>query len=148
MSAPVPARGWKVGAGAGGAFAPRDVSAIGLCIERLEALEQGPALEAAIFRALGWRVEPAQGRRAAGRVRSPLSSAWMPLPPVTRSTDGAAILVPFRWSWGCGRRDAHGFAWVRRDERTFFEARSGPPAVLLSRAALHAWRRILLETLP
>lgn len=132
----------------GAAFRPRDLSAIGRCIDRLEALEQGPALEADIFRALGWRAEAPTSPRAAWRVRPPWALAWMPLPPVTAVTDGAAILVPCGWSWGAGIRDAHGFAWVRRDASTWFEATSGPPAVLLSRAALHGWRRILLETLP
>lgn len=134
--------------GRAAAFAPRDLTAIGRCIERLEALEQGPALDADILRALGWRAEAPASPHGGWRCRSPYALAWMPLPPVTTATDGAATLVPAGWSWGTGVRDAHGFAWVRRDASTWFEATSGPPPVLLSRAALHAWRRILLETLP
>lgn len=131
--------------GRAAAFAPRDLSAIGDCILRLEALEQGPVLDAAILRALGWRAEAPRSSRAGWRCRSPFACTWMPLPAVTTATDGAATLVPTGWSWGVGIRDAHGFAWVRADERTWFEAKSGPPPVLLARAALHAWRRIMLE---
>jgi hypothetical protein len=93
------------------------------------------------------------------------------MPPVTRVTDGAAILVPPGWDHGSGHRRGHGFAWVRREDGgtsrasgaagaggasrasgaagggAWFECSSGPQPVLLARAALHGWRHILLESL-
>lgn len=127
-------------------FHPRDLTAIGLVIERLEAMESGPELEADIFRALGWRAEGPAAPRACWRVRSPLASTWMPMPPVTRLTDGTAILVPPGWDYGSGRRRGHGFGWTSRDQATFFEATSADAALALCRAALHGWRRILMES--
>jgi hypothetical protein len=141
-----------------GLFRPRCVTALGAVILRLEALAQGPEVEGAAFEALGWYVRnfgasraegAAGGRRAreAWRVRSPLSLTWIPMPPVTRVTDGAAILVPPGWDHAAGVRRGHGYAWVRRDDSTWFEATSAPPPVALARAALHGWRHILLESL-
>ncbi len=129
----------------GAVFAPRCLTSLGRVIERLEEMEAGPALDAEIFRALGWQVAAPASPRAAWRVRSPLSSAWMPLPPVTLLTDGAAILVPPGWDHGAGRRGAHGFGWCKQGAR-FTETTSSTPALALARAGLHAWRHILLET--
>jgi hypothetical protein len=67
------------------------------------------------------------------------------MPPVTRVSDGSAILVPPGWDYGAGRRGGHGFGWTSRDRATFFEATSADAALALSRAALHGWRRILME---
>lgn len=141
-----------------GLFRPRCLTALGNVILRLEAQAQGEAVEGAIFEALGWQVRAPRGREA-WRVRSPLSLTWIPMPPVTRVTDGAAILVPPAWDHGSGHRRGHGFAWVRCDDGrasrasgpagggTWFECSSGPQPVLLARAALHGWRHILLESL-
>lgn len=150
----LPARRCGKSLAASAAFLPRDLTALGLVIERLEAMEAGPELEADIFRALGWRADapivrdPRASRppRASWRVRSPLAMTWMPMPPVTRVVDGSAILVPPGWDHGGGMRRGHGFGWVKRDQATFFEASSGTPAQCLSRAALHGWRRILMES--
>lgn len=125
-------------------FRPASLTAIGLVIDRLEQLQFGPELEAEIFRALGWQASAG----APWRVRSPLSTAWMPLPPVTRVSDCAAILVPPGCDYSSGRRGVHGLSWVRRDGSTWFEANLGTPAQTLARCALHAWRHILLETHP
>jgi hypothetical protein len=129
-----------------GLFRPRERAALEAVILRLEALEQGADLEGAIFAALGWQVRAPHGREA-WRVRSPLSLTWIPMPPVTRVTDGAAILVPPGWDHAAGIRRGLGYAWVRRDPSNFFEATSAPPPVALARAALHGWRHILLESL-
>lgn len=126
-------------------FRPASLTALGLAIERLEAMEAGPEMDAEIFRALGWKVAAPLGPRCTWRVRSPLSATWMPQPPVTMLADGAAILVPPGWDFSAGRRGAHAVAWVMRDASTFFETTSATPALALSRAALHAWRRILME---
>jgi hypothetical protein len=130
-----------------GLFRPRCLLALDEVILRLEAQAQGEAVEGAIFEALGWSVRAPRGREA-WRVRSPLSLTWIPMPPVTRVTDGAAILVPPGWDHGSGHRRGHGFAWVRREDGgAWFECSSGPQPVLLARAALHGWRHILLESL-
>lgn len=128
----------------GAVFAPRFLSPLGLAIERLEEFAQGPEMDAEIFHALGWQVAPPASPRAAWRVRSPYASTWMPLPPVTTLTDGAAILVPPGWDYGAGRRGAHAFAWCKAGVR-FAETTSATPALALARAALHAWRHILME---
>lgn len=133
------------GAVRGAVFAPRCLTSLGLVIERLEAFEAGPEVDAEIFRALGWQASPPASPRAGWRVRSPLSSTWMPLPPVTLVTDGAAILVPPGWDHGSGRRGAHAFAWCKRGP-LFTETTSATPALALARAGLHAWRHILMET--
>lgn len=148
-----PARQFGRRAALATAFHPSDLTALGLVIERLEALEAGPELEADIFRALGWRAEAtmsdpraSRATRATWRVRSPFALAWIAMPPVTRVTDGTAILVPHGWDFGCGIRRGHGFGWVARDQATFFEATGGTPAQCLARAALHGQRRILMES--
>jgi hypothetical protein len=140
-------------------FAPRFLTPLGLAIERLEELTQGPEMDAEIFRALGWQVAPPASPRSAWRVRSPYASTWMPQPPVTTLTDGAAILVPPGWDYGTGRRGAHAFAWCRRGGgaasqhsggsaagQRFTETTSATPALALARAAPHAWRHILMES--
>lgn len=126
-------------------FAPRCLTRLGLAIEALEGFQHGPEMDAEVFRALGWQAAPPATARAAWMVRSPYTSTWMPQPPVTTLTDGAAILVPPGWDYGAGRRGAHGTAWCRCDPR-FAEANSATPALALARAALHAWRYILLES--
>lgn len=138
---PWPPRGISRGA----VFNPRFLTPLGMAIERLEQLESGPEMDAEIFRALGWAVAPPLSPRSAWRVRSPLSSTWMPMPPVTTLTDGAAILVPPGWDYGCGRRGAHGFGWCKQGAR-FTETTSATPALALARAGLHAWRHILMES--
>lgn len=147
----------------GAVFAPRCLTRIGLAIERLEAFAHGPEMDAEIFRALGWQAAPpatghAKGvppaRRAAWMVRSPYASTWMPQPPVTTLTDGAAILVPPGWDYGAGRRGAHATAWCKapasggtcKAGQRFTETTSATPALALARAALHAWRHILMES--
>jgi hypothetical protein len=126
-------------------LARMDLTALGRAIERLEAREDGPALEAAIFRALGWDARGPQSPRGPWQVRGPLSLTWIAQPPVTRCTDGAAILVPPGWDHGCGMRRGHAFAWCRRNETRWTETTCGTRARALCRAALHAWRHILLE---
>jgi hypothetical protein len=129
----------------GAVFAPRCLTRLGVAIERLEEFGQGPEMDAELFRALGWAVAPPLSARSAWRVRSPLSSTWMPQPPVTTLTDGAAILVPPGWDYGAGRRGAHAFAWCKAGAR-FTECTSATPALALARAGLHAWRHILMES--
>lgn len=129
-------------------FRPACLTALGLAIEGLEAMRSGPEMDGTVFRALGWQAEAPLGARRGWRVRSPLSSTWIAQPPVTTLADGAAILVPPGFDYSAGRRGAHAFAWVKRDDSTWFEASSSTPAIALARAALHAWRRILLETHP
>lgn len=141
-----PARQFGKRAALATAFHPSDLTALGLVIERLEAMEAGPELEADIFRALGWRAEAPRAPNGIWRVRSPFALAWIAMPPVTRVTDGTAILVPHGWDFGAGIRRGHGFGWVARDQATFFEASVGTPAQCLARAALHGQRRILMES--
>lgn len=126
-------------------FAPRSLTRLGHAIERLEGFAHGPEMDAEVFRALGWQASPPASPRGAWRVRSPLSSTWMPQPPVTTLTDGAAILVPPGWDYGAGRRGAHAFAWCKAGQR-FTECTSATPALALARAGLHAWRHILMES--
>ncbi|MDB5851930.1 MAG: hypothetical protein JWP29_5682 [Rhodoferax sp.] len=128
-------------------FRPTDVTAIGLLINRLGALEKGPRLDADVFLAMGWEVSPPSQQRACWRVRSPFSRLWMPLPPVSTTMDGAAILSVPGWDYGLGRRGGQGYAVVRdrADHTRFFEATFGEPPQCLTRCWLHAWRFILLE---
>lgn len=129
-------------------FHPTDVTAIGLVIERHFALQAGPELDADIFRAMGWAVQPPSPGRPVWRVRSPFTRLWMPQPPVSTTMDGAAILRLRGWDYGLGRKGAHGFAWVREEAppHRYFEASLGTPPQCLARCWLHAWRDKLLET--
>lgn len=124
----------------------------------LLALEHGHAadrgLDAAIYDALGWQVQraPISRRRIAWRARSPLSTAWLPLPTPTGDQTDAASLVPHRWDHGCGVRGGQPFGWTR-ERRTrqgrlapeYFEQNRLTPARSLSSAALHAQRFIARE---
>lgn len=116
-----------------------------LAMEHGHAADRG--LDAEIYEALGWQVErtAAGRRRLSWRVRSPLSTAWLPLPSPTGDRDDAASLVPHRWDHGCGVRDAQPFGWVRerrvRNGRIgpeYFEANRLSPARSLTTAALFA----------
>ena len=137
-------------ADAGAVFRPTDLTALGLLIERFEALQYGPELDAEVFRTLGWQVAAPTSLRACWRVRSPLSRLWLPMPAISTSIDGAALLRLEHWDWSAGRRGAHGYAWVRdtRREARFFEATMGQPPQCLARCWLHAWRSILMENSP
>jgi hypothetical protein len=133
------------GVSRGAIFNPRCLTRLGTAIERLEQFGHGAEMDAELFRALGWAVAPPLSARSAWRVRSPLSSTWMPMPPVTTLADGAAILVPPGWDYGCGRRGAHAFGWCRHGAR-FTETTSFTPALALARAGLHAWRHTVMES--
>ena len=128
-------------------FRPRDVTAIGLLINRLTELERGPHFDADVFLAMGWQVLPPARSQAPWRARSPFTRLWMPLPPVSTSTDGAAILRVPGWDYVAGRRAGKGFALVQDPVHAnrFFEAAFGEPPQCLTRCWLFAWRSILLE---
>lgn len=128
-------------------FRPTDVTTIGLLINRLTELEYGPQFDADVFRAMGWEASPPSQQRGCWRVRSPFARVWMPLPPVSTTMDGAAILRVPGWDYGVGRRKGQGAAWVQdtANEMHFFDANFGEPPQCLARCWLHAWRLILLE---
>ncbi|MDO9499011.1 hypothetical protein [Falsiroseomonas sp.] len=125
----------------------------------LAELEQGhgadPALDAAIYAALGWQVTTDRWgtrRRLAWRCRSPLSSGWEMVPEVTDCQDHAALLVPYGWDYSAGRIDGHGRAWCRekrplpgREMPRFFEVNRLTPARALASAALFAVRAVAME---
>lgn len=132
-------------------FQPTDITALGLLIERFEALQKGPHLDADVLQAMGWAISPPTHQRGCWRVRSPYSRLWMPMPPVSTTMDGAAILRLPGWDYAVGRRGAHGYAWVRDSAAPtgrYFEANLGEPPQCLARCWLHAWRLILLEKSP
>lgn len=124
----------------------------------LLALEHGHgmdrALDAAAYEALGWEVDrrPISRRRMTWRARSPISTAWMPLPSPTGDRGDAATLVPHGWDHGCGVRGGVPFGWCR-ERRTragrvgpeFFEANRLTPERSLMTAALHAHRFLARE---
>lgn len=111
-------------------------------------------LDAAIYEALGWQVErrPISRRRITWRARSPLSTAWLPLPSPTGDQADAASLVPHGWDHGCGVRGGKPFGWARerrtrpgREAPEFFEATRLTTARAQSVAALFAHRFIARE---
>ena len=111
-------------------------------------------LDAAIYTALGWEVAcvPITRRRVSWPARSPLSTVPQALPSPTADLADARRLVPYRWDWGCGRRDAHPHAWVRaatiregHDLAVFFEQSRMSEERSLTSAALFAHRHIAME---
>jgi hypothetical protein len=126
--------------------------------QALGALEHGHVvdrdLDAAIYEALGWRVErmPISRRRISWRTRSPVSTAWLGLPSPTSDVTDAASLVPHGWDWGAGVTDAQPRAWCRerrirpgRDLPRFSECNRLTVARALAAAALFAHRQIAME---
>ena len=124
----------------------------------LEALEHGCGgdrrLDAAIYEALGWEVAcvPITRRRVVWQARSPLSTAPQSLPSPTADLADAKRLVPHRWDWGCGLREAHPHAWVRartirdgHDLPVRFEQSRMSEERSLTSAALFAHRHIAME---
>lgn len=102
--------------------------------------------DAAIAQAIGFDVE-----RVApdGRLlcRSAWQQAWQALPHFTALLDAAALLVPFRWSWGAGVRGGVPYAWCAAAPRIaagvpFFEGSGTSPALALCRAGLFARRHL------
>lgn len=130
-----------------------------LLTEALQALEDHAAaalepVDVVIHRALGWRVERRVVRASDGRrawmVKGPLSATWIPLPRPTQILPDAVRLVPWRWCWGAGVRDAHPYAWVASrwpvaEGVSWFEQRGPTPAFALTKAALFAHRSIALR---
>ena len=118
-----------------------------------DAVRPGRQLDAAIYRALGWRV--LQAREAAGcpwRCRSPWASTWRPLPAPSADRHDASDLFPPGWSWSIGLRGGHPYAWcAERAEivpgTAWFEASHLTVALAATKAALHAHRAILLRLL-
>lgn len=125
---------------------PRDVTAIGLVINRLAELQEGPELEADIFRAMGWRVREPATPRSSWMTRSPFATHWMPLPPVTRCTDASRILRRPGWRCGVFEDKGHNFGWTRnpRNELRYFEQQDGTWAQVLARALLFSHRHFLI----
>jgi hypothetical protein len=124
----------------------------------LGALDHGHAgdrdLTAALYEALGWQVLRAEisRRRITWRTRSPLSTAWLPMPDPLADTTDAATLVPHGWDYSAGVVDGHPRAWCRErrirpghDLPRFAECNRLTVARALTAAALHAHRQIAME---
>ena len=127
----------------------------------LLALEHGHTgdrdLEAAIYEALGWQVSRAEisRRRIAWRTRSPLSTAWLPMPSPLADQADAASLVPHGWDYSAGIVGGLPRAWCRErrirpghDMPRFTECNRLTVPRSLSAAALHAHRIIAMEQRP
>ena len=108
-------------------------------------------LDAAIYEALGWQVvrTPISRRRIAWRTRSPLSTAWLPLPSPTGDQADAASLVPHGWDYSAGVVGGLPRAWCRErrirpghDMPRFTECTRLTVPRSLTAAALHAHRQI------
>lgn len=127
-------------------FQPRDVTAIGLVINRLADREAGPQLDADIFRAMGWHVTEPATPRASWLARSPFARHWMPLPPVSTISDASAILRRPGWDYGCAHIGGHGRGWTRHPqiEALYFEQNGGTRAQALARALLFSHRHRLM----
>ena len=137
------------------------IADLGALDQAIAALDHGHvmdrALDAAIYEALGWHVTrtPISRRRITWRARSPLSTAWLPLPSPTGDQADAASLVPHGWDHGSGVRGGQPFGWCRErrirpghDMARFSEcARLSVPRSLTT-AALFALRQIAMEQRP
>lgn len=134
------------------------IADLGALDQVIAALDHGHvmdrALDAAIYEALGWHVirTPISRRRITWRARSPLSTAWLPLPSPTGDQADAASVVPHGWDHGSGVRGGQPFGWVRerrtrpgREGPEFFEATRLTAPRALTTAALFAHRFIARE---
>lgn len=122
-------------------------TAIGRAIMLLEAARApSRALDAAIYRALGWQVERVEG--LSWRACGPLAATWQRLPNPTEDVRQAAHLVPTGWARGSSwspRKGSHG--WCRDEDAplTFFEINGRSQALALATAGLYGQRELLLR---
>jgi hypothetical protein len=85
--------------------------------------------------------------------RSPIAASWQAMPRPSRAIDAAGLVVPFRWSWGAGVKNAHPHGWAAlrlpmAPGVPFFECNGLTPALALLKAALHAQRWLAMRPSP
>jgi len=134
-----------------GAMAPDLAQIEGVILLIEDGARASRALDAAVFEAMGWHVTRASvtDPRRSWTVLSPLSTAALPLPRVSKRIDCARALLPAGWDWGVGERRGRAQAWCASGHAQghpallWFEGLGASPALALTKVALHAQRALL-----